>query len=54
MEGILPLEAAAFRMEETAEEEIEGTALIPRADLELAGGPVAGECLDRRGKWRVA
>lgn len=53
MEGILPPEAATFRMEEAAEEKIEGTALIPRGDLELACGPVAGQRLDRRGKWRV-
>jgi hypothetical protein len=53
LEGILAFEAAAFRMKEVAEEEIQRAASIARGHLELAGGALAGQGPDRRGKWRV-
>ncbi len=53
LEGVLPLETAAFGMEEMAEEEIEGTALIARGDLELAGRLVADQPRNGRSKRRL-
>ena len=47
LEGILAFEAAALRMKEMAEEEIERSALTARRDRELAGRLAADKGVNR-------